>query len=104
MSEYQLPPSHRIAERMLAWLMPPDLRPPPDYALQGRSGYGMPEIEPDPQPRPPTRLGLELAPERPHEHQYGPSRRGLCCVQCLVPYQVVRRQLMQEGARSALLH
>ena len=97
MMEYSLPPSARVAERMLAWLMPPDLRPPPapEYASQERQRYAIP-VTTEPVPRPPTRLADALAPDGPHQHHYGLSPRGLCCVQCLVPYQVIRRQLAEQ--------
>jgi hypothetical protein len=95
MPEYQLPPSHRIAACMLEWLLPSDLRFQPEYDVQERAGCGMPEYEPEPMPRPPTRIEVALAPTGPHEHHYGFSRRGLVCQHCLVPYQVVRRQLAQ---------
>jgi hypothetical protein len=81
---------------MLAWFLPSDLRPPPEYVAQDRAGYGMPELEPEPQPRQPTRLGFELAPNRPHEHHYELARSGLRCCQCLIPYNVIRRHLASK--------
>lgn len=102
--EYQLPPSNRIAARMLDWLRLPGGLPPepqmqhapeslPDYFAQARQAFGIPPVSTaEPAPRPPTRLGIEPDAAPGHQHEWGFSRRGLTCQRCLLPYVVALRQ------------